>query len=116
MLNVAVREPSALGSKLTVKVVEPAAAIDVEGTTVIVKSAAFVPPIVTYGLEPDIFNADVPVFWMVNTRVIVPLEVATEPKSVQSVVEGVASPSVIETEFPWTFISGPVPIPWIAKS
>ena len=55
-------------------------------------------------------------FWIVNVFTIVPVEKSTEPKSVLSVVEGVASPSIIETEFPWMLISWTVPVPWIAKS
>ena len=43
---------------------------------------------------------------MVNVLSTVPPAVAVEPKSVQSAVVGVASPSVIEVEFPWTSISG----------
>ena len=49
-------------------------------------------------------------------RKTLPPATAVLPKSVSSVREGVASPSVMETAFPFTSISGAtVPVPWMLK-
>ena len=116
MDRVAERRPLADGSKTTVKVVELAFAIGVEGCTVTVKSDACVPPTITLGL-PERLKAVPPRLLMVNVREIVPEHDKTDPKSVWSLVVGEASPSAITVLLPWTSISGsPTPVPWMAKS
>ena len=62
-------------------------------------------------LEPDtaielMFNTAVPEFWMVNVRAIGE-PTFPDPKSVKSVVDGVASPSRMVTAFPCKLISEP---------
>ena len=115
MVIVAVRVPAALGSKVTVKVVLPAAATEAAGCAVTVKSAAFVPLTATSGV-PERVRAPVPVFWIVKVRATVPPVSFAPPKSVKSALEGVVSPSAIEAALPTRLISGAVPVPWMAKS
>jgi len=103
MVMVAVLVPAAEGSKVILKVVEPAAAIGVVGTAVTVKSAELVPEITIYGLAPVRLSAAVPILSMVKVLVRVPVLTSTVPKSVWSVVAGVESPSITDTPFPFTF-------------
>lgn len=106
MLTVAVRKPIALGSNVTVNVVEPLGPLIVAGRVIppIVKSAALVPVSV---IPPDgIVRFELPVFSMVNVRTTVPLLTWTPWKSVWSVGLGIISPSTILTLLPLRFISG----------
>ena len=68
------------------------------------KSAALVPLTATSGV-PERVRAPVPVFWIVKVRVTVPAAMSMLPKSVKSAVEGVVSPSTIETALPTRLIS-----------
>ena len=117
MLTVAVRNPPALGSNVTTKVVVPPPLLTgVPGMEVTVKSPACAPPITTGGV-PVRFRAAVPELVMVKLLGLLPLATGTLPKSVSSVAEGVASPSLIETPRPETSISGAVgPSKWLPKS
>ena len=99
MLRAAERRPDALGLKMTVKVVEPAGATGLEGWRLTVKSAAFVPETATMG-DPDNVRLASPVLRIVIVCETVPPATGALPKSVQSVMEGVVSPSTIETLFP----------------
>ncbi len=83
----------------------PPAATDAAGCVDTVKSTACVPPTTTLGL-PVRFNPAVPVLRMVYDCTTVPPVTSAEPKSVWSVRLGVLSPSAMETELPWTSISG----------
>ena len=112
MLTVAVRKPAALGSKVMVNVVvPPPEATGVVASIVSIKSAAWVPPMVTRGGPPVRFNAAVPELAMVNVFGFVPPATSTFPKSVSSVAEGDASPSAMELLSPETSISGSTPVP-----
>ena len=106
MLIVAVRTPMALGLKVTVKVVVPPPLLTLVAASVVsMKSAAFVPPIVTRG---EVIRARIvsPELVIVNVLAFVPPETATEPKSVSSVSDGELAPSAIELPSPETSISG----------
>ena len=96
---------------LTVKVVVPPAITIAFGTLVIVNSAALVPKNV---IAPIVKSA-VPRFWIVKVLVVA-VPILDDPKSDQSVIDGVISPSKIVMAFPCIFISGKIPLPWIVKS
>jgi len=81
-------------------VVLPLATIGVVGLAVSVKSAAFVPEILTKGDPPVKYNAVLPVFCIMKVFVFVPLASLTLPKSVSSVTEGVVSPSTMVVVLP----------------
>ena len=87
----AVLKPIAVGVKVTVNVVLDPIGTVVLGALVTLNSLALVPEKV---IAPT-FSKDVPVFRIV--KVLVEL---TVPKSVQSVIAGVESPSTIEVAFP----------------
>lgn len=93
-----------------VKVVVPPAVTGELGVAVTVKSAALVPLMATRG-EPDKAKLAVPLFVMVNVCVTgVPTPVL--PKSVPSVVDGLASPLAIGVlDLPVRSISGDTPVP-----
>ena len=102
---IAVRRPSALGSKVTWNVRLPPAATELAGCVTTVKSAAFAPLIWTTGV-PLRFKAALPVLRIVKLLTTVPPLVSVEPKSVPSVALGVVSPSTIDTPPPCTSTSG----------
>ena len=60
MLSVAVRRPVADGSNFTWKVVVPATANGVAGSSMTVKSPAFAPPTVTFGAPLFFPGTDAP--------------------------------------------------------
>ena len=92
---VALSKPTNVGVKVTTNVVlEPIATVAL-GEVVTEKSPAFVP---VNEMAP-IFKIAVPVFCIVNVLVI-PTPTVVLPKSVQSVNEGVISPSTIEVALP----------------
>ena len=74
--------------------------MELEGIGVTEKSAAGAPPIVTYGEASVKLRVADPVFSIVNVRTMVPEDISVDPKSVWSVLEGVASPSAMETLLP----------------
>ena len=97
---VAVRTPTADGLKVTVKVRDSPAGTVALGASETVKSPGFAPEKV---IAPMVRTPS-PVFSIVKIFEIEALpEAAMVPKSVSSVVDGVASPSTIETAFPATF-------------
>ncbi len=95
----AVRVPVAEGSNRTVNVEVPPAAMAFAGCDVTVKSDALIPDTATIGVPPRASVSE-PLFWMVKVRVTVPDEIWMAPKSVWSVVDGVASPSAMAAPFP----------------
>ncbi len=96
--RVAVRRPAAEGLKVTVKVVVPPPAATGElGDRSRLKSVLCVPPMTTKGAAPVRVSAAVPSLRMVNVCETAPAATSVLPKSVPSVVDGVLSPSAIET-------------------
>src|SRR6476661_3535725 len=98
MLMVAERNPRPLGLNVTTKVVELLMATDAAGAVVTVKSEAFAP----LKVIAPILSAVVAVlrFWIVNVLVMVPDVMSVVPKLVESVTDGVESPSTMVTAFP----------------
>ncbi|GAB5517749.1 MAG: hypothetical protein Rhob2KO_54740 [Rhodopirellula baltica] len=86
--------PSALGSKVTVNVTDPRAAIE----------PLVVPDTANCVLSEDVtlvsVSVSVPVFWIVKTFALFPLDTETLPKSVSSAADGVVSPLTILVPFP----------------
>lgn len=92
--------PTPEGSKVIWNVVVPVvAATGVTGSVVTVKSEAFAPPTVTFGV-PDKLSAPEPVLQIVKVLTTVPLAALTLPKSVWSVVVGVVSPLAMGSSIP----------------
>ena len=93
--------------------------IELEGVEVTEKSAACVPLMVTYGVDPVRFKAAVPIFCIKKDFATVSEETSALPKSVSATVKDM-SPSGISRPFsPCTLISGAVdsvPVPSTAKS
>jgi hypothetical protein len=114
MLNVAVRGPVKLGSKVTWNVLALFTATGEAGWAFTVKSTALGPLTATLGTPLNTSGA-VPRFVMVKLRTTVPLLTAALPKSVPSATPGVVSPSRMLTPLPVTLISGSTPVPWMAK-
>jgi len=95
-VTVAVLVPTALGSKVMVKVVVPvSAATGLVASVVSVKSPAWAPPMATRGL-PVKLSVSVPEFAIVNVLETVPPARAASPKSVLSVAVGLVSLSAID--------------------
>ena len=106
MLIDAERVPVALGLKSTWNVVLPAAAMLEAGVWTSEKSAAFVPPITTYGDAPVRLSERLPVFSMVKVLVTVPPTTSVALKSVKSARDGETSPVTILVLFPLMFMMG----------
>jgi hypothetical protein len=98
----AVFKPKVVGSKLIEKVELPPIVIEALGLALSVKSLALVPEIVS----APMVRTSVPVFLIVNVFFMTPVLISIEPKSVQSVIEGVVSPSAIDLAFPRMSTSG----------
>ena len=102
IVTVALRVPLALGLNVIWKVVLPPAATGDAGVAMTLKSDACVP----LRLTPETVRFALPGFAIVKVRVIVPLATLWLPKSVWSVLLGVASPSLMFAPLPLTAISG----------
>ena len=108
---VAVRVPMSEGSKVILKVVVITGEIDEAGISVTLKSAAFVPPISTYGDDPVSVSTLVPKFRILNVFSTVPVVMSALPKFVKFEVLVVKLPFSIGFPLPVIAISGATPVP-----
>ncbi len=103
ILMVAVLMPALVGEKLTVKLAEAPGAIGDAGVRLPTVNRVASAPLIVMLLIVRLVK---PVFLIVNVLVAV-LFAFTFPKSVWSVVAGIASPSAITMLLPVTWLAGP---------